>query len=360
MKSFRIPVENLPPANKDGNHLVRIRVVSDDFNRRSAFSTLYSVESKGQIWPELVVPQVYRPSASVINIVWDTPSQYNFRKIERVNLVSNPSFEQNSFLWTLTSSSSSASIIRTTLDAKFGSASLRVNKSDTPLRVSTATKSSSAVPGKKYIASAYVKVPSGQEQTTLQIGIRFLNSSGSALSNIVSSSAQVITDADDWVRLSISDTCVENASRAQLFIIQPNAETSDQYFFIDAALLEEGDVLKDYFDGSTSITSGIIENYWTGPQNLSPSLQITDEEDNSNIIIHDHGTEWRIHDSDIYIQWDSDPFEYYGRNRDSDINVLIKPGATSVRIWVQASNYFPTRLEKFKLFDTGTLDIASL
>jgi hypothetical protein len=360
MKKFRIPVENLPPPDIDGNHLVRFRIVSDDYNRVSSYSTTYNVESKGQIWPEIIEPQIYRASASIVNVVWDTPSRYNFKKIERINFISNPSFEQNTFLWSLDSLSSSASIVRTTSDAKFGSSSLRINKGNAPLRVFTATKSSSVAPGKKYTASVYAKVPLGQESTTLQIGTRFLNSGGNPVSSIISSSAQLITDSDDWVRLSIDTTCVDNASRGQLFVVQSNAETPGQHFLIDGGMFEEGDTLRDYFDGSSSATLGVIENSWTGPANISPSLQITDEEDNSNIIVHNHGTEWKVHDSDIYVQWDSDSFEYYGRNKDNDVGILIKPGATTIRVWGQVANNFPTRLEKFKIFDTGSIPIPIL
>jgi hypothetical protein len=78
MSKFIVPVENLPPPNKDGNHSFRFRIISEDQNRTSQQSTLYSVSSKGQIYPlESSAVAELTSSGSVINVTWETPSIYN-------------------------------------------------------------------------------------------------------------------------------------------------------------------------------------------------------------------------------------------------------------------------------------------
>jgi hypothetical protein len=76
MARFRIPVENLPNPNINGRHLFRFRIVSEDRNRTSQYSPLFTVESKGQIYP-LETEATVVVSASVVNVYWETPSVYN-------------------------------------------------------------------------------------------------------------------------------------------------------------------------------------------------------------------------------------------------------------------------------------------
>lgn len=76
MPQFRIPVEKLPPPNIDGNHVFRFRIVSDDRNSTSEYSSLYVVQSKGQIYPLESVASA-SVSGNLINLTWDTPSIYN-------------------------------------------------------------------------------------------------------------------------------------------------------------------------------------------------------------------------------------------------------------------------------------------
>lgn len=77
MAKFTIPVEHLPPPAKiTGDHIFRFRVVSEDRNRISQYSTLYVIQSTGQIFPLQQEAQV-TSSGSVINVYWETPSIYN-------------------------------------------------------------------------------------------------------------------------------------------------------------------------------------------------------------------------------------------------------------------------------------------
>lgn len=75
---FRVPVESLPPSNINGRHLFRFRIISEDKNRISQYSPLFTIESKGQIWP-LQTTAVANVSISedAVNIYWETPIYYN-------------------------------------------------------------------------------------------------------------------------------------------------------------------------------------------------------------------------------------------------------------------------------------------
>jgi hypothetical protein len=78
MPQFRIPVEKLPPPNKDGDHVFRFRIISEDQNRLSTYSSIFIVKSLGQVLP-LPSPSVAEVSAGggLINVTWETPSYYN-------------------------------------------------------------------------------------------------------------------------------------------------------------------------------------------------------------------------------------------------------------------------------------------
>lgn len=76
MARFRVPVEGLPNPNINGRHLFRFRILSEDRNRISQYSPLFTVESKGQIFP-LETQAVVSVSASVVTLYWETPTIYN-------------------------------------------------------------------------------------------------------------------------------------------------------------------------------------------------------------------------------------------------------------------------------------------
>lgn len=76
MAKFVIPVEQLPPPNASGNHVFRFRVLSEDGNRQSQYSTLYVIESKGQIYP-LESDFSVSSAGSLVSVYWNTPSYYN-------------------------------------------------------------------------------------------------------------------------------------------------------------------------------------------------------------------------------------------------------------------------------------------
>ena len=72
MAKFTIPINNLPPPNKEGFHTLRFRITTEDKNSLSQWSTLYSIESFGQIEPEQVESNITAlTSDGPFEVVWN-------------------------------------------------------------------------------------------------------------------------------------------------------------------------------------------------------------------------------------------------------------------------------------------------
>ena len=76
MAEIRIPVEKLPPPDKNGDHAFQFRIISVDKNQWSAWSQLYVLKSIGQYRPlESDVTAIV--ATDEVTITWDTPTIYN-------------------------------------------------------------------------------------------------------------------------------------------------------------------------------------------------------------------------------------------------------------------------------------------
>ena len=58
MAKFVVPLKNLPAPDTSGDHLVRFRIITEDRNSISEWSSFFIVESLGQIDPEQVESNV--------------------------------------------------------------------------------------------------------------------------------------------------------------------------------------------------------------------------------------------------------------------------------------------------------------
>jgi len=72
-----IPVEQLPAPDKNGNHNIQFRVISEDRNKASAWSTLYTIKSIGQYRP-LQSDVDLGISDQELTLIWETPTTYNY------------------------------------------------------------------------------------------------------------------------------------------------------------------------------------------------------------------------------------------------------------------------------------------
>jgi hypothetical protein len=78
MAQIRIPVEKLPPPDKNGDHAFQFRIISVDKNQWSAWSQLYVVKSIGQYRPLESENITLTIGSEELAIVWDTPTYYNY------------------------------------------------------------------------------------------------------------------------------------------------------------------------------------------------------------------------------------------------------------------------------------------
>ena len=76
MAEIRIPVEKLPPPDKNGDHAFQFRVISLDKNQQSSWSQLYIIKSIGQYRP-LESNIAAALSSEDVSLTWDTPIIYN-------------------------------------------------------------------------------------------------------------------------------------------------------------------------------------------------------------------------------------------------------------------------------------------
>lgn len=128
-----------------------------------------------------------------------------------------------------------------------------------------------AAPGDMYTASVYVRSNSGTRSAAL--ALRFFGPNDAVLTDKYSTAVNV---AAGWTRLTV--TAVAPAGTAGVApLVRVAGLASGNTFDLDQAMLTEGPLVMDYFDGNTVGTS----NYtyaWDGPVNGSASLRVATPE----------------------------------------------------------------------------------
>lgn len=106
---------------------------------------------------------------------------------------------------------------------------------------------------------------------------------------------------------------------------------------------------------NVEVGSGFIGLTWETPSiyNVGPSAI-------GASVIHNHESEWKVHDSDIFVKFDNfltPDFIYWGRSKDNTFSIIPYSGATTIRIVAQVANHPPKKSNIFQLFDTGVLSL---
>lgn len=167
--------------------------------------------------------------------------------MSRVNLVSNPSFKTGTTGWSALGSGTT--IARITTDGFFGTTCLEVTKPAIS-SAGVAWTSAATTVGEVYSASLYVKIPEGQEDSSLRLYIYWHDAGGAQLSYTAGTLTEVAS-ADGWVRLGVTGTAPASAVIGRIRLYQPTAGTAGQTFLVDAALLEQSSHIGQYFDNLT-------------------------------------------------------------------------------------------------------------
>ena len=100
------------------------------------------------------------------------------------------------------------------------------------------------------------------------------------------------------------------------------------------------------------VSSSVINVYWD-----TPSIYNIGASAFGASVLHNHGTDWKIHDADIFVSWNGGSYEYVGRSKDNGFAIVIQGSKTTARVVGQVANYPPKKLDIFKIFDTGTITL---
>jgi hypothetical protein len=107
---------------------------------------------------------------------------------------------------------------------------------------------------------------------------------------------------------------------------------------------------------SVQVSPEVVNVYWETPSIYNVTL-----ESPTASIAHNHESEWKVHDSDIFVKFNdeiSEDFIYWGRSKDSSFSIVPLSGATTIRIVVQVASHPPKREDLFKFLDTGILSLT--
>lgn len=138
-------------------------------------------------------------------------------------------------------------------DFYIGSGSLKVTKTSTSDNSGAYVVSSRrgiASANSVYSASAYVKVPTGQESVGIQLSIRYYDSTGTSISSTSSLSNTTVTSSDGWVRVKLENkTAPANTAFADVVVYQNSGtKTIGNYYLIDAVKLENSAISTQYIE----------------------------------------------------------------------------------------------------------------
>ena len=154
------------------------------------------------------------------------------------NLVPNPSFKNGTTSWAATGGSTT--IAASTTGGYYGNYCLTVTKAAAAnVGAVTDTTTITVTVGNTYAASAYIKVPTGEETGSFKVGIGFYTSGNSLIGSIqYSATATSITATSGWVRVSHLYVAPATSSYAKIYVVQSTTATAAETFLIDAVQFE--------------------------------------------------------------------------------------------------------------------------
>jgi hypothetical protein len=173
----------------------------------------------------------------------------------RVNLVSNPSFDNDTsspYDWQVYGSNTVTVTTQSSGDlAHTGTKYLKLAKSATSPGYSVGIAQSSltaVVAGKTYTASAYVK--GGVGSPSVKIGIQWATNSGPiGIGPIYGTASGTLGGVDYWSRITTTQVAPTGATRAYLVITTDTTYTAASSYGVDGILFEEAGSALTYFNG---------------------------------------------------------------------------------------------------------------
>lgn len=180
--------------------------------------------------------------------------------ILRTNLLTNANMEAGP--WSDYSTNSNAD--SSTTEVKDGLLSTKIAPSSSGVRGAKTTVAS-VTSGMHYTASAWTLREAGA--SALAIQIQWMSG---ATPLTLSTQTYSPAPIGEWSRLSITDTAPDTADSAEVSVVFVDAVSATDVAYIDSALFEQTDQVREYFDGGT--TDSLGWNYeWTGAADESTS-----------------------------------------------------------------------------------------
>lgn len=203
---------------------------------------------------------------------------YSSNRVIRNNPIKNPSFEVNTTGWSALSNSTIARLTTDffAADPAYGPACLKIISAPT-LPATTASQVGvvqsvgdrfTVTAGLPYTITTYIRVPTGQPNIDMRLGLRFYNGGGTQIGELISITPTTVSADNNWVRLNnVAITAPSGAVTAAFVCYTDNAIISGAFYYIDAILVEQTTTIKEYFDGSTSVGTSA----WAGSVHASAS-----------------------------------------------------------------------------------------
>lgn len=195
------------------------------------------------------------------------------------NLITNPSGETNTTGWS--SRATTGSFARSSAHSLFGTYSVSFKLTST---VGSAW------------ANDYISLPAGTKVTfSYYIRSTIARTVRATLIYVDASNATVgFTDGDDvgisttdWTRVTVTGTITGTGAVKVRPVVYIVSGTTTETYYVDGAMLTEGDTVEDYFDGASADTD-FIDYAWTGTANGSTSTKAA--KPNSSMMIWEPGT----------------------------------------------------------------------
>lgn len=190
----------------------------------------------------------------------------------RENLIVNPSFAVNVSGWEELENSSISRESDVGFIADVVKASMRVIALDDTAGIGARSSISArqiAAENEIFTVSAFIKTPSTLSSNSFTIGIQFFDSSDELIRETFSPNSTSIKAEDDWVRISAVRIKAPALTASVGIIIKCVSTLNENEFYnVDAVLLEKSSLLRQYFDGSTSAGA----SSWNGIEHYSTSI----------------------------------------------------------------------------------------
>lgn len=174
-------------------------------------------------------------------------------------------------------------------DSFIGDSCLKITKTST-----TDDSGASVVSGRRalasagnvYSASAYFKVPSGQESIEVKLSIRYYDSGGTPLTPVTSAAATTISSSDGWTRVKLENkTAPATTAFADVIVYQDSGnKTIGNYYLVDAVKLENSAIATQYIEDRDQSQENKKVNIALTPL---PIPHITGMQLNADIMLND-------------------------------------------------------------------------